>query len=170
MSSAAMAAIAFTSSAVKGYEAYNQAKGQAKAYRQQADVLLSNAEQTRLEGSLNEDTIRSQNRQTLSEVRALAGENGMADSATTVNSIAQTAAAGEQNALNLRYKTETEANNYLQAASDAQFLAKETKRQGKNAFYMGLLQGVTGAAATAYKYATPKDNGNDSSLDFLWSK
>lgn len=126
--------------AVEGYEQYQQGKAEKKAYDKNADILRQNAARKRLETSLNEDIIRSQNRKKISKARAAFAEAGMATSATTMGVLGQMAAEQENNALNLRYQGETEAINYMNQASLQSYYGREAKRQGKNAFKMGLLK------------------------------
>lgn len=166
-----MTGLAIADAANQGYSNYQLAKGQSKSYKEEARRLKENAAQTYMEGSINEDRTREQNRQTLSKMRAAIGEMGMSESATAIGSLSQDAAAAEQNALDIRYKTNTEANNYIQAASDSKFMSKQARTQGKNKFVMNLLQGAGNSVATYYKYSNPVDTGaikNDNS--WLWGK
>ena len=92
-----MAAAAATSAIASGIEQHNQLKGQSKALNQQAKLLEQQEKRTRLEGSLNEDAQRAQNRQAMANSRAMMGEMGIGDSVTAVNVLAQDAANAEQN-------------------------------------------------------------------------
>ncbi len=157
MGATTMGIMALTSAAVQGISSYQQAKSQASAMKANAGILEQNARQTRLEGALNEDVQRRQNRQELSKLRAAMGEMGIGDSATAIGSLAQDASNAEQNALNIRYKTETAANSILQQASDLRFNAKQTKKQGKNAFFMGMLSGAANGYGAYQRYSTPID-------------
>ena len=75
MSTAAiiMGAITAASTAMKGYSQYQQGKATAKGYREQAKRIADNESQLRLEGSINEDRTREQNRQAISGMRAMWG-------------------------------------------------------------------------------------------------
>lgn len=169
-----MAAAAATSAIASGIEQHNQLKGQSKALKQQARLLEQQEKRTRLEGSLNEDAQRAQNRQAMANSRAMMSEMGIGDSVTAINVLAQDAANAEQNALNMRYRTDTEAANYQQQAGDARFGAKQAKKQARRAFYMGLLQGGADAFKTYAGNKTPtdpgaKDAGNSKSgFSWLW--
>lgn len=143
-----------------GYSAYKQGKEQKKAYDQNADILRQNAARKRMETSLNEDILRSQNRKQMAKARAAMSEAGMATSSTTMGVLGQMGAEQEQNVMNQRYAGETEAVNYMNQANMQSYYGKQAKRQGKNAFNMSLIKaGVsllgawaasgTGAAAEA---------------------
>lgn len=166
MATTTMMVMAAASAVAAGIEQSKQLKGQAKALDQQARVADANASRTRLEGSLNEDVQRAQNRQAMSASRALMSEMGMSESATSTGVLAQDAANAEQNALNIRYKTESEARNYDQQASDARFGAGQARKQARRAFYMGLLQGGADAFSTYANSRTPTDSG--ASNNWLW--
>lgn len=170
MSAGVMGGLAAAQTVIGGYQAYRQGKAQAEAYNANADILRRNARQVRLEGALNEDIQRAENRQQLSKTRALMGEMGIADSATAIGSLAQDAANAEQNALNIRYQTETAARNYMQQASDMNFYAKQAKKQGKNAFRMSLLSGAAKGIAAAYNASQPVDKEGQKKFSWLWGE
>lgn len=170
MSAGVMGGLAAAQTVIGGYQAYRQGKAQAEAYNANADILRRNARQVRLEGSLNEDIQRAENRQQLSKTRALMGEMGISDSATAVGALAQDAANAEQNALNIRYQTETAARNYMQQASDMNFYAKQAKKQGKNAFRMSLLSGAANGIAAAYNASQPVDKEGQKKFSWLWGE
>ena len=125
---------------IEGYEEYQQGKAQKEAYDINAKILKENAAKKRLETSLNEDIIRSQNRKRLSKARAAFSEAGMATSATTTGVLGQMGTEQEQNVLNQRYLGETEAMYYMNQASLQSYYGQQAKRQGRNAFRMGLLK------------------------------
>lgn len=174
MSTAAiiMGAITAASTAMKGYSQYQQGKATAKGYREQAKRIADNESQLRLEGAINEDRTREQNRQAISGMRAMLGEMGMEGSETATASLSQDIASAEQNALDLRYRVNTEANNLAQASSDASFMAKETKKNARNQFYMSLIQGVGDGMGSYYKFKTPVDpgakTGGKDDYNWLW--
>ena len=170
MSAGVMGGLAAVQTVVNGYQAYRQGKAQADAYNANADILRKNAAQIRLEGALNEDVTRSQNRQQMASTRALMGEMGMADSATSVGVLAQDAANAEQNVLNQRYQTETTARNYMQQAADLNYEAKLAKRQGKNAFRMSLLAGAANGVGAFYRASQPKDEEGQKKYSWLWGE
>ena len=170
MSAGVMGGLAAAQTVIGGDQAYRQGKAQAEAYNANADILRRNARQVRLEGSLNEDIQRAENRQQLSKTRALMGEMGISDSATAIGALAQDAANAEQNALNIRYQTETAARNYMQQASDMNFYAKQAKKQGKNAFRMSLLSGAANGIAAAYNASQPVDKEGQKKFSWLWGE
>lgn len=167
-----MAGTAIAGAALQGYGKYQQAKSESKSYAAQAAVAEENAKQTRLLGAINEDRKREANRQQLSKMRAAIGEMGIGDSATAIGSLAQDAAAAEQNALDIRYQTASEANNLLQQGANLRFGAKAAKKQGRNAFYMGLIQGMGNGVSAYYKTARPVDAGGSKKdgYGFLWGE
>lgn len=152
MSGAELAIIAGVASAAatvaEGYAQYQQGKSEKKAYDTNAEILRRNAAQKRLETSMNEDLVRSENRRRLSAARAAAGEAGMLDSATALGALGQMAADEEQNALNLRYAGETEAVNYMNQANLQNYYGKMAKANGKNAFKMSFLSGAINGLST----------------------
>ncbi len=170
MSAGVMGVMAGVSTVLNGYQSYQQGKAQAAAYSANAETLRQNAAQVRAEGALNEDTMRSQNRQQLASTRALMGEMGMGDSATSVGVLAQDSANAEQNVLNQRYQTETTARNYMQQAANMDYEAKLAKRQGKNAFTMSLLSGTANGVSAYYQASKPTDKEGQTKYSWLWGK
>lgn len=144
----AAAVAAAASEAVSGYAAYQQGKAEKKANDTNAEILRRNAMQKRLETSINEDTLRQQNRRKLSAARAAAAESGLSDSETMTEALAQEAAVNEQNALDLRWQGESEASNFLNQANLQNYYGKMAKANGKNAFRMGLVNGGLNGIAT----------------------
>lgn len=112
---------------LKGKQEEYEAKVQAKLALNNAAIYRKNAARVRLNGSLNEDMMRSQKRAAVASAAAAAGEAGMGESPTTTTALATTSAALEQNILNERYRVESEAENYLYQAR----LAEEQARQHK---------------------------------------
>lgn len=144
MTAAAAATVA------EGYNAYQQGKEQKKAYDANANILRQNAARKRMETSLNEDILRSQNRKQMAKARAAMSEAGMATSATTTGVLGQMGAEQEQNVLNQRYAGETEAVNYMNQANMQNYYGSQAKRQGLNAFKMSFIKaGVNAALAYA---------------------
>jgi len=143
-----IAAINFASSYLNGVKNRNQALQQANSYAQQADIFRQNAAKTRLNGALNEDVLRAQNRSYLSRGLAAAGEAGMAESPTLMSLLSTSASALEQNVLNQRYQTESEAENYLYQARVAEYNAHQNRKKSRNVFKSGLINGI-GSALTS---------------------
>ena len=158
-----MAAIAASATVAEGYNQYQQGKEQKKAYDANANILRQNAARKRMETSLNEDILRSQNRKQAAKAQAAFGEAGMITSATTTGVLGQMGGEQEQNVLNQRYLGETEAVNYMNQANLQNYYGKQAATQGRNAFKMSFLQaivngasayfGVTGAASSTASLA-----------------
>lgn len=148
-----------------GYSSYRQGKELQKAYDKNADILRQNAAKKRLETSLNEDIIRSQNRQKMSKARAAFAEAGMATSATTSGVLGQMGADQENNALLTRYQGETEAVNYMNQARMQNYYGKSAAAQGRNAFKMSILKaGVQLVGAWAASGAGAASEGASSAF------
>ena len=135
------AGINFASGFLKGKQEEYEAKVQAKLALNNAAIYRKNAARVRLNGSLNEDMMRSQKRAAVAA--AAAGEAGMGESPTTTTALATTSAALEQNILNERYRVESEAENYLYQARLAEEQARQHKKAGKNKFMNSMLGGLT---------------------------
>lgn len=142
---AIMTAVA-AATVAEGYNQYQQGKEQKKAYDANANILRQNAAKKRIETSLNEDIVRSQNRQKMSKARAAFAEAGMATSATTSGVLGQMGADQEGNALLTRYQGETEAVNYMNQANMQSYYGRQAKRQGLNAFKMSFVKAGVNAA------------------------
>lgn len=141
-----MSALAMASSVMQGYSAYRQGKADQKTYNANAEIYAANARNKRIETSLAEDLKRKENRQRLSAMRAGMAENNMLSSATSSGVLASSASAGEADALNLRYKGENEAINYLNQENLNRYLGRQAYESGKSAFQMSFLQGAIGSA------------------------
>lgn len=137
------AGINFASGFLKGKQEEYEAKVQAKLALNNAAIYRKNASTVRLNGSLNEDMMRSQKRAAVASAAAAAGEAGMGESPTTTTALATTSAALEQNILNERYRVESEAENYLYQARLAEEQARQHKKAGKNKFMNSMLGGLT---------------------------
>ena len=151
-SMAIMGGLAAVGTVLQGVASYQENKYQAKVADANADIMRANADQKRLETSINEDVIREQNRRTLARNIAASSEQGMANSATTIGALGQQATDLEQNALNLRYEGIAAAENMDIQANYYNQMAKGYKRQGNNAFYMSLIKAPI-AYASAYTSA-----------------
>ncbi len=143
------AGISFASGFLSGtqeQQAYRQKAQQ--AYREAA-IYRKNAATVRLNGALNEDSMRAKNRATMAVSSAAMGEAGMGESPTTTTALATSASAMEQNVLNTRYQTESEAENYLYQARTAEENARRYKKKGRNSFMNSMLSGAS-SALTSY--------------------
>lgn len=135
----------FASGLLGGIQKSNQANAQAQVYKQNAANFRKNAVQTRFAGAVNEDILRAQNRANLSRSNTALNEAGMGESPTAATALASAASAMEQNVLDARYKTESEAENYLYQARVADANARAAKRKARNAFRSGLISGISSA-------------------------
>lgn len=158
-----MGIAAAASTIMQGYGEKQEAKYQAKVADANANILRQNAYRKRLETSINEDTMRRQNRETLAKNTAAAIEQGGGNSQTTIGALGQQATTLEQNALNLRYEGLSAAENYDISANYMNQQAKATRRQGKNAFYMSLIQSPFSAMSAYYGAGGKAGLGNPSS-------
>lgn len=144
----AAAALAATATAAEGYSQYQQGKESKKVYDLNAEILRNNAAQKRIQNSLNEDIIRSQNRKQVAKARAAFGEAGMITSATTTGVLGQMSGELEQNALNQRYAGESEAVYFMNQAALQDYYGRSAKMNGKNAWKMSMIKApINGAKA-----------------------
>lgn len=145
-------ALNFASGFLQGKQAENEYKAKAEQLRQQAAVYRRNAATVRMNGALNEDAMRSQKRATIASAAAAAGEAGMGESPTTTTALATTSSALEQNILNRRYETESEAENYLYQARVAEEEARQYRKTASNMFVSNMLSGLSSAVGSYNKY------------------
>ena len=138
----ATVAIMAVSTALQMASTYQQGKAQERAYNLQADLDEQNAQRQAKETSLNEDTLRRQNRQKLAKIAGAQSEAGLSGG-TATGSYLQSAMEAEQDALNLRYQGLSAWQNYKNNAAYNRAYAKVSK---KNALNSAFTQGLTGAA------------------------
>ena len=140
-----MMAYSFASSFLQSKLEENNYDSMIQKYNNEANIYRLNAKNVRLNGALNEDVLRAQNRAYVANSRALAGENGMGESPTMMSSISNIAGALEQNVLNQRYKVESLAENYLYQANVLDANTRVLKNKKSNAFTRALLDaGISG--------------------------
>lgn len=144
------AGVNFASGFLKGLSLKNDEDTQAQLHLQNAQTYRQNAQNVRLAGSLNENSMRSQKRSAIASSLAAAGEAGMAESPTTTSAVATTSSALEQNILNQRYQVESQAENYLYQAMIEEENAKQRKKQGQNQFNSSMLSGLSSAITTLF--------------------
>jgi len=154
MSGAEAAIIAAVTTAaaatVEGYGQYQQAKQQAQAHDQNADILRKNAAKKRLETAINEDIMKSQKRREMSKMRNNLSASGTLDSSSADIFLGQVSQDNEQNIQTLKYQGMSEAANYLGQANLQNYYGQVNRQNGKNAFYMGMISGgISGAGAYA---------------------
>lgn len=151
MSTAAAIAMAIATVA-QGYASYQEGKEQKKIADANADILEANADQKRLEASINEEQKRRENRQIIARNLVAAGEQGMGQSSTTMGFLGQQSATLEQNALNLRYEGLSAATRIDNEAQFTRYQGQIAKKQGKRAFQLSFLSGAANGMSTYYKF------------------
>lgn len=134
----------------QGYASYQEGKEQKKIADANADILRANADQKRLETSINEDQKRKENRQIVARNLAAAAEMGVQNSSTTLGFLGQQAATLEQNALNLRYEGLSAATRLDNEANYSNYQGKIAKQQGKRAFKLSFLSAAANGMRTYY--------------------
>lgn len=133
-----------------GYSAMQAGEAQKDAYYQQAALLERNAKAKRMETSLNEDTLRAQKRREMSTLRASMSENNVLNATSSLGVLGDSAAGAEQDVLNMRYKGENEAINYLNNAIYSRYQGDVAEDAGKQAFQMSFLEaGISGLGGYA---------------------
>ena len=137
-----LAGVNFASGFLKGINEGNAYRHQANELNRQADIYRANAKKVREVGAMTEDIMRADKRQHAAEYAAAAGEVGMGESPTTARVAGTINTTAEQNILNARYKTESEAQNYLYQALEAEASARALKKKKRHAFAKGLLNGT----------------------------
>lgn len=142
---AAKAAAGFANGFANSLKQSQQAKAQAQMYQQQAELYRRNARNLRRTGAMNEDVMRSQQRTSLAQGAAAAGEAGISTSPTYIASLATASGALEQNILNNRFEVESQAENYLYQAAIADENARQMKKKGKNRYFNALMSGNASA-------------------------
>ena len=140
MTTLAMGVIAAGATLAQGYSQYKQGKYQANVYNAQADAYANAAYRKRLETSINADTQRRENRQSLARKIASTIELGGGDSQTSIGALGQFATNLEQNALNTEYMGLSQAESYQDQANSMYYMGKYTKQQGKNAWNASLIK------------------------------
>ncbi len=152
MSTAAivLGGLAATSTVISGYSAYRQGKAEREAYNATADIYAANARNKRMETAAAEDLKRKEVRRKMSSMRAGLSENNMLESTTSLGVLGQSAGAGEADALNLHYKGENEAINFINQENLNRYYGDMAYENGKTAFNMSFLQaGVAGLSSYA---------------------
>ena len=143
-------ALAAAATVAEGYAQKQESKFQSKIQEDNARILRENAYRKRLETSINEDTMRRENRQKISRNLAASIEQGMGGSSTTIGALGQQATMLEQNALNLRYEGLSAAENLDIESNYMRQQSKLTKQAGKNAFNMSLIKAPLAFASAYY--------------------
>lgn len=146
----AIGALAAAATVAEGYAQKQEADFQSDIQKQNARVLRENAYRKRLETSINEDTMRRENRQKMARNIAASIEQGMGGSSTTIGALGQEATKLEQNALNLRYEGLSAGENLAIQANYMNQQAKASKIAGKNAFNMSLIKAPLAFASAYY--------------------
>ncbi len=130
-----------------------------------AEALAKNAEKR---GAIAEQAQRNKTAQMLGRQTAMLAGQGTDFSGSELNVLGDTAAAGEQDALSLRYNSALEAWGYRNKAAEATAAANAPGPGGLSALSVGssLIGGATKVADTWYRYqqGQPKQ---DASSDFF---
>jgi hypothetical protein len=142
--------MAAAATVAEGFAQKQEADFQSDIQKQNARVLRENAYRKRLETSINEDTMRRENRQKIARNIAASIEQGMGESSTTIGALGQEATKLEQNALNLRYEGLSAGENLAIQANYMNQQAKASKIAGKNAFNMSLIKAPISALSAYY--------------------
>ncbi len=137
--------INFATGLLGGLQKSNEAYQSMNNYYNQASIYRKNAYTTRLVGAMNEDALSRQNRSYLAQVVASANEAGMGESPTMMSALLSTMSVLEQNVLNARYQTESEAENYLYQARVAEENARLMRKKSRHLFKSGLINGISSA-------------------------
>ena len=135
----AMVAYNFASSFLQSKLEENEYDNLINRYGNEAYIYRLNARNIRMNGARNEDVLRAKNRAYVASSRALAGENGMGESPTTMSSISNAMSSLEQNVFDERYRIESEAENYLYQANVLDLNRRLLKKEKSNAFTRSLI-------------------------------
>ncbi len=140
-----MQALIVASTAMKAVSAVSEGNAESASLRSQADaqrfnalVQRMNAEQAMREAGAAEEARRREGRQVLGAARAGAAQSGTAG--TYAGVIRQSAVAAELDALNERYRGQTQARALRSDAALADFQARGLDRQAKQARRSGFMR------------------------------
>lgn len=120
----------------------NQAKAQADA---QAELLDTQAQQTRLNTVRKEALVRRQGARQRGAARAAIGATGLLTSGSTLDALVEDKGANELDALTVRYDGLLSAYNISSQAELTRYQGRAAKKAG----YIGALTTVASSAATA---------------------
>ena len=122
-------------------------EGQAKAYEFNAQVAEQNAIQAQLISAQQERQSRINSRRQLGEMRTGYGASGVNMEGSPMAVLAESAAAAEMDALNIKYGGESKAMNFRNEAS----LNRYAAGQARSAGYMGAASSLLSSYASASK-------------------
>ena len=142
----ATAAIMAVATAAQVASTIQQGKAQAGAYAVQAEIDKQNAQRSAIETSINEDTLRRQNRQRLAQIAGAQAEAGLVGG-TAEKSYFKSLEEAEQDALNLRYSGMSQWQNYKNSSAFNRAYAKQTKKNALNSAFTTGLSGAAGVLA-----------------------
>lgn len=146
---AVVLSLAATAAQVAGQ--LQQGRAQQRAYEAQANVDELNTGNQARETSLNEDTLRKQNRQQIAKIAGAQAEAGLVGG-TATGSYMQSLKNAEQDALNLRYQGLTQWQNYKNSAIlNRAYGAQARSNANTQAFVTGL-----GGLAQTFAWGAPK--------------
>lgn len=144
-------AVMLVTTALQVAKTVQEGRAQGRAYEAQAGLDEMNADRQGLETSLNEDTLRRQNRQRLAQIAGAQAEAGLVGG-TAFGSYMQNLKNTEQDALNLRYQGMSQWQNYKNSAMFNRAYGKNVRSNARtSAFITGL-----GGAASALTFGGEK--------------
>ena len=142
---------------MSAYSSYQSGKATERAYKAQAEQDENNARQKALETSINEDTMRKENRAKLARMSAAQSEAGL-DGGTATTSFMSSFRNAEQDAMNLRYQGMSQWQNYKNQAALNRFYGKQAFKQGQLGAWTSGLSGAAQMGAMYADYYTPNLN------------
>lgn len=147
---APMIALTLVGSGLSAYSAIEQGKYESQAYMRSAEINDINSQTAAFEAAHNESIARRQLRQQLSNQLTAQGEAGISGSSFANLSMLQSAASGESDILNIRFKGLAEAENYRNKAALDRFSAANARSSSKLSAFTELLGGAASAISMGY--------------------
>lgn len=145
---------------------HQQGKAEAAAYKYQAAQDDRNAEALAVETAMQENTMRRQNRQKLSQLSAALAENGL--SGGTFDRLFDDSAKNlEQDVLNMRYKGLSAMQNYKNSAALNRIYASAARGNAKTNMWASAANGAASMLGTYVMYNSAKLNNNTGSYKTL---
>ena len=134
--------------------AANQAansRAQAQAAQTNAEIANNNARGARLAANANEEAARRKSSYSRGQQRAAIGQAGIAYEGSALDVLGQSAANAELDALNIRYRGDLDATNYLNQAGLYQAQKQGALLSADNAEEAGLYGAATSLLGGAAK-------------------
>lgn len=129
------------------YASYQGGKATERAYNAQAEQDEANARQKALETSINEDTMRRENRQKLARMSAEQSEAGL-EGGTATTAYMSSVRNAEQDAMNLRYQGMSQWANFKNQAALNRMYGRQAFKQGQFGAWTAGLGGLAKMGAT----------------------